>query len=236
MNLLTQEQSGRPTAHGNRGRGILKWTGISVLLAVIVLTVIAEMMMHRAAPILKGRVIETLSTRFKGKVEMDGLDVSLLHGLQVSGDGLRIYAPDEVVEAGAVAPVIEIRHFEFHAGLMGLFIKPMHVGTVHVTGLAVNIPPKEIRAQAPKMEKNHGKMKIVVDEIVCDDSRLIIGTSKPGKDPKDFELKRIVMRDVGPNEPWSYDATLVNAIPKGDIRAKGSFGPWDVERDRKSVV
>ena len=26
----------------------------------------------------------------------------------------------------------------------------MHVGTVHVTGMAIQIPPKEMRAQAPK--------------------------------------------------------------------------------------
>jgi len=235
-NLLTQKQSGGLAVPGNRGHGVWKWTGISVLLVVIVLTVVAEMMMHRAAPILKGRVIETLSARFKGRVEMDGLDVSLLHGLQVSGDGLRIYAPDEVVAAGATAPVIEVRHFEFHTGLKGLFIKPMHVGTVHVTGLVVNIPPKEMRAQATKTEKLHGKMKIVVDEIVFDDSRLIIGTSKPGKDPKDFELKHIVMRDVGPNAPWNYDATLVNAIPKGDIHSKGTFGPWDTDSPGDSSV
>ena len=37
-----------------------------------------------------------------------------------------------------------------------------------------------------------------MDEIVCDDSRLVIGTLKPDKDPLDFELSHIVMRDVGP--------------------------------------
>ena len=45
-----------------------------------------------------------------------------------------------------------------------------------------------MRAQAPKGQRHIGKIKIVVDEIVCDDSRLVIGTLKPGKDPKDFEL------------------------------------------------
>jgi hypothetical protein len=84
---------------------------------------------------------------------------------------------------------------------MGLFLKPTHVGTVHVKGLVINIPPKSMRR--PNAGKSHqGKIKIVVDEIVCDDSRLVIGTDKPNKDPKVFALSHIVLHDVGPNAPW----------------------------------
>jgi hypothetical protein len=59
---------------------------------------------------------------------------------------------------------------------------------------------------------------------------------KPDKDPQDYELSHIVMRDVGPNAPWNYDATLVNAIPKGDIHAKGTFGPWNIDSPGDSTV
>lgn len=220
-----------------RSRHVWRWVGISLLIAVAVLGVIAEVMIHRAGPIVKGRVIETLSNRFHSKVELDGFDLSLLRGLEVSGTGLRIYAPDDVVAAGATRPVISIKTFRFHSGLTGLFIKPMHVGTVHVTGLDIEIPPKEMRAQAPKNDRKfNGKIKIVVDEIVCDDSRLIIQTSKPGKDPKDFELQHIDLHDVGPNAPWRYVATLTNAVPKGEIQADGNFGPWDTESAGDSPV
>ncbi len=46
-----------------------------------------------------------------------------------------------------------------------------------------------------------GQIKIVVDEIVCDGSKLVIDTAKPDKDPKEFELSHIVMRNVGPSDP-----------------------------------
>jgi hypothetical protein len=217
-------------------RGVWGWIFVSLLLAVIVVAAVGEVMMHRAAPILEGRVIETLRARFKSRVEMDGFAVSVLKGLEISGDGLRIYPPDDVVAAGATQPLIALKHFSFHANLGGLFVKPMHVGSVHVTGMTISIPPREMRAQAVKQEKYDGKIKILVDEIVFEDSRLIIGTEKPNKDPKDFEMSRIVMRDVGPNEPWSYDATLVNAIPKGNIHAAGTFGPWNNESPGDSTV
>jgi hypothetical protein len=217
-------------------RGLWGWIFVSLLLAVIVLATVAEVMFHRAAPILKGRVIETLSTRFKSRVEMDGFAVSVLKGLEISGDGLRIYPPDDVVAAGATQPLIDLKHFSFHADLLGLFLKPMHVGTVHVSGMVISIPPREMRAQAPKQERHGGKMKIQVEEIVFDDSRLIIETAKPNKDPKDFEMSHIVMHNVGPDAPWRYDATLVNAVPKGDIHAVGTFGPWINESPGESTV
>jgi hypothetical protein len=219
-----------------RKRGVWGWIAISGLLAVIVLVVVADVMLHRAGPILKGRVIETLSTRFKSRVELDKFQVSVLKGLEVSGDGLRIYPPDDVVAAGATKPLISLAHFSFHIPLHGLFLKPTHVGTVHVNGMAINIPPRQMRQQAHGPKRKLGKIKIVVDEIVVDDSRLIIGTNKPNKDPKDFELKQIVMHNVGPNHPWKYDATLVNAIPKGNIHAVGTFGPWKTESPGDSSV
>ncbi len=220
----------------SKRRRVWTWIVLGLLIAVAVLGVIGEVMLHRAMPILKGRVIETLSTRFNSQVELDGFDVSLVKGLEVSGRGLRIFPEDEVVAAGATEPLIALAHFSFHAEWMGLFEKPMHVGTVHVTGMAIHIPPREMRAQAPKGQRHIGHITIVVDEIVCDDSKLVIGTLKPDKEPLDFELSHIVMRDVGPTKPWDYDATLVNAIPNGDIHAKGTFGPWNNDSPGDSTV
>jgi hypothetical protein len=225
-----------PASAVSRRKSVWRRVLITVLIIFCVLAGVAEVVLHKAEPILKGRVIETLSTRFKSKVELDTLDVSLVQGLQVSGGGLRIYPPPDVVAAGATEPLIAIRQFTFHARLLGLFIKPMHIGTVHVSGLAIHIPPRNERAPGAGGTEKKGKIKIVADEIVCDDSELVIGTSKPGKDPKRFILKHIVMQNVGPDGAWPYNATLTNAIPKGDIRAEGKFGPWNTESPGDSPV
>ena len=217
-------------------RKLWKWLGLSLLLSAIVLGIVAEVVLRHAGPILKGRVIETLSTRFDSKVELDTLHVSIFRGLEVSGEGLRIYPPDDVMAAGATHPLIAVRHFSFHTGVLGLFIKPMHVAAVHVSGLSIHIPPREYRRQGAPQTNHSGKIKIVVGEIVCDDSQLVIGTAKPGKDPKLFQLRRIVLHDVGQNTASPYDATLTNAIPRGDIHASGSFGPWHTESPGDSPV
>ena len=234
---MIEQKNDRVEGQGvSKRRRVWTWLAASLLIAVAVLGVIGAVMVRRAGPILKGRVIETLSTRFNSRVELDGFEVSLMKGLAVSGNGLRIFPEDEVVAAGATEPLIALRHFSFHADWTGLFAKPMHVGTVHVAGMAIQIPPREMRAEAPKGRRHIGRIRIVVDEIVFDDSKLVIGTLKPDKEPLDFEMSRIVMRDVGPTKPWEYDATLVNATPKGDIHAKGTFGPWNNDSPGDSTV
>jgi len=160
-----------------------KWLAVVLVLSAVALFIVAKIVLSRATPILKGRVIETLSTRFESKVELDQLNVSVFHGLEVSGGGLRIYPPDDVVAAGADHPLITVHDFRFRADIMGLFIKPMHVSSVHVTGLSIYIPAREYRNQATQPKKRRGKIKITVGEILCDDSQLVIGTAKPGKDP-----------------------------------------------------
>lgn len=213
------------------------WVALVSLAVVLVVGVAATVMIRRAVPILKSRITETLNARFDGRVELDGLNVSVLRGLEVSGDRLRIYPPDQVVAAGAPNPLIRIEHFSFHSGVIGLLARPMHVGAVYVNGLAIEIPPREMRQQnSGKPSRHGGKIKIVVDEIVCENSRLVIGTAKPDKDPKVFELKHIALHDVGPNAPWRYDATLTNAIPRGEIHAVGTFGPWQTESPGDSPV
>jgi hypothetical protein len=213
-----------------------KWLAVVLVLSAVALFIVAKIVLSRATPILKGRVIETLSTRFESKVELDQLNVSVFHGLEVSGGGLRIYPPDDVVAAGADHPLITVHDFRFRADIMGLFIKPMHVSSVHVTGLSIYIPAREYRNQATQPKKRRGKIKITVGEILCDDSQLVIGTAKPGKDPKTFDLKHVVMHDFGSNAAWPYDATLINAIPRGNIHAVGTFGPWNIESPGDSAV
>jgi hypothetical protein len=213
------------------------WVALAFVVVLAALLIAGNIMLRRAGPILKARIVETLSTRFHSHVSLDRLDASLLHGLEVSGDGLRIAPPDDVVAAGATQPLIAIAHFSFHAGLAGLFVEPMHAGTVKVEGLQIHIPPREMRRPSPEPHAKHGgKMKVLVDRIVCENSRLVIDTAKPDKTPKDFELKHIELHDVGPGAPWQYDARLINAIPRGEIHASGAFGPWQTESPGDSLT
>jgi hypothetical protein len=213
-----------------RRRGLWGWLAISILFTAMGLAIAADLMLERAGPILKGRVIETLTTRFNSRVEIDVFNVSVVHGLDVSGGGLRIFPPDEVVEAGATSPLIAVKSFTFHAGLRGLFLKPTHIGALHITGMRITIPPRQMRQQSRATHRNpRGKIKILVDTLIFDDSHIVIQNINPDKDPKDWVLQHIVAQNFGPYKPLRYDALLSNAIPRGEIHAAGNFGPWNTE-------
>ena len=63
----------------------------------------------RAQPILRARVIETLSTRFKSRVELGELHVWIANGVHVEGGGLKIYgATDPNPWEAGVQPLLEI--------------------------------------------------------------------------------------------------------------------------------
>ena len=200
-------------------------------------------LLTHAQPILRARVIETLSARFKTKVELADLDVGLADGLNVSGKGLKIFGPtDPNPTAPGVQALISIEEFRFRAGLAALFHSPMHVAIVYVRAMELNIPPREDQRRLSNMRDSSGekinkmKMTIFVDKFVCEDTRLIINTYKQGKEPIAFQISHLDMKEIGPGQPLRFDATLVNPKPVGNIQSTGSFGPFREDAPRDTAV
>jgi len=219
---------------GLSGRG--RWLAAAAVLAVIAIAGLMVLVYH-AQPLLRQRVIETLATRFKSKVELDEFDVSVLKGLEVSGKGLRIFGEEDPNnhEVG-IQPIIGVGEFSFHTGVMSLLRSPMHVDTVHLKGLTLNLPPREQRGELHDMTPKKGKISIVVDKFVCDNAKLIMNTLKPGKLPLEFDIESLRMKSIGPGQPLRFDAKLTNPKPVGEIQSSGSFGPWQAESPRDTPV
>ena len=222
-----------------------RWPWIAGFLVVLIVAVVLEArhLLAHAQPILRARVIETLSARFKTKVELADLDVSIADGLNVSGKGLHIYGPTDPnpTESGVQA-LISIQEFRFRTGLVGLFHSPMRVATVYVKGMELNIPPREDQRRLSEMRDSSGqkinkmKMSIFVDKFVCEDTRLVVNTYKPGKEPLVFQISQLDMKEIGPGQPLRFDATLVNPKPVGNIKSAGSFGPFRENSPRETAV
>ncbi|MGA8274480.1 MAG: hypothetical protein WB919_23180 [Candidatus Sulfotelmatobacter sp.] len=201
------------------------------------MAVLVRVVIDRAQPILRAKVIETLSNRFKSKVELAALNVSVVRGLEVSGSGLKIFGPtDPNPYAPGVQALISLQEFHFHTGIRNLFRPAIHVETVYVKGMELNIPPKEDRHEITGMGSRTKKMSVFVDKFVCEDTKLLINTSKPGKPPLEFAIGDLRMKDIGPGQPMRFDATLVNPKPVGDIHSIGLFGPWDESNPRDTPV
>lgn len=203
--------------------------------AVILITL--RVVIVRAQPILQARVIETLSTRFRSRVELEELHVWIAHGLHVEGKGLQIYgASDPNPWEAGVQPLLNIAEFRFQTGLRNLFREPMHVDTIFVSGLTLNIPPKNDRQGLKNLRRRSGKMSIFVEHFVCTDTKLVINTARPEKPPLQLDISNLVLNDIGPSRPLKFVATLKNPKPVGDIQSSGLFGPLNESSPRDSAV
>ena len=136
--------------------------------------------------------------------------------------------------------MISVDHFEFQTDFKALLEPTTRIVTVYVTGLELHVPPHGMghiprQLDNPKPEKQP-KISLVVDKIVCVNSRLVIETTKPGKLPLIFNLSNITLTDVGAKKPLLYDAVLTNARPVGQIHSTGHFGPWQADDPRDTPI
>ncbi|MGA7754126.1 MAG: AsmA-like C-terminal region-containing protein [Candidatus Sulfotelmatobacter sp.] len=206
--------------------------GVLAVAAVCIRIAIA-----RAEPILRSRVIETLSTRFRSRVELAELHVWVANGIHVDGKGLKIFGTTDPNpwEAG-IQPLLEIGEFRFQTALGSLFREPMHLDTIYVDRLTMNIPPKNNRHEMANLRHRGGKIGIVVSHLQCTNTNIIINTARPGKPPLEFDVSDLRMKDVGPGQPLQFDATLINPKPVGDVHSTGLFGPLNEESPRDSLL
>src|SRR5438270_2661952 len=99
-----------PRRHRRRWR----WVLLVLLLILAVAVICVRIVISRAEPILRTRVIETLSARFKSRVELASLHVWIADGLHVEGKGLQIYgATDPNPWQPGVQPLFEVGEFRF---------------------------------------------------------------------------------------------------------------------------
>ncbi|MGA7375326.1 MAG: AsmA-like C-terminal region-containing protein [Candidatus Sulfotelmatobacter sp.] len=229
-------QVSTPKTTGEKHRWAL--LGIILCLFLAAGAVAVRMVTDRAEPILRARVIQSLSNRFQGRVELKSLGVSVVKGLEVYGGGLEVYgATDPNPYEAGVQPLISIRKFHFHTGIRNLFRPVVHIDTVYVNGMELNIPPKESRrAFTSKMKSQTRKMSVIVDKFVCQDTDLLINNSNPEKAPLEFAISDLKMKDIGAGLPMHFDATLVNPKPVGDIHSTGLFGPFHEDDPRETPV
>jgi hypothetical protein len=222
---------------GRKSRRLWMWGGIVALIFLAASLIVVKLVVARAEPILRARVLQTLSARFHGKVQLEGFGISVGNGIQVTGSGLRIFGTADAnpYEPG-IQPLIDLREFRFQTSIRSLFHWPMHVDTVYVDGLELNIPPKGSRQEITGARGNASRVSIFFDHIECKNARLVINTLNPTKPPFEFTIKDLKLSDVGPGEPFQFDARLINPKPVGDIHSIGVFGPWREDDPRQTPV
>ena len=205
---------------------IWKWVGIVALVLAVGSAAVFEVLLSRAEPILRARLIQSLSARFHSRVEMGAFSVLLLRGFEVSGKALVMY-PENV---DSTTPMFSVRRFSFRTGYRSLFRSPMHISQVEVEGLRINLPPRSQRKQVAGADHPPNRsVSIFVGELKCTDTVLTLGT-------KNFVIQSLNLRSIGAGRPLDFTAQLTNPKPVGQIESRGYFGPWNAAHPGATVV
>lgn len=241
-----------PSSSGHRYRW-LQWFGGAVLLAGAIFTAALVVAARHMEPLLRAEIVLALEQHFHTKVELDQFHVSVRHGTEAEwgiwakGAGLRIWPPhhasaDPALEVAVEAvPLIKLDQFSFHVPLHYGRTQNLHIPELRLKGLSIHIPPRSQRDKAsgidsavagqavPKTEKAPGPFAgITIGQIESDDAELVLETDKPGKLPLRFDIQRLLLKNVHPGAPMTFEATLTNPKPKGLIHTSGTLGPLDL--------
>jgi hypothetical protein len=202
---------------------------------------VVEHTLHHLEPLLRRRVINTLATRFNAPVQLDALHITLLsrHGLEVSGEGLRILLPAGLQQSGTHQPLIDVERFDFATSVGGLLHEPTSIDLAELDGLTIHIPAAATRQQLEQLQTSattRPKIAFLVHRIDVVDAHLILDTSDPTRAPRRFDIRQAHFTGDGLDRPLQYTAVILNPTPRGLITASGSFGPWQANDPQSTAI
>ena len=189
------------------------------------------------------RVIQAVQERFNADVDLKSIDVSLYPRPKAIGQGLSIHHKGWTDPN----PLIYIGRFTAETDFSTLIDRNNHVSFLRLEGLEIHIPPRGRATLKEGIEQNRPvasvepgtdttHLRFLIDTIVADGTVLQIDPKVSGKLPLRFDIQKLTLHPVGPGQPMAFKATLTNAKPPGLIDTNGSFGPWQKDDPRASVV
>ncbi|MEO8372793.1 MAG: hypothetical protein ABI806_26650 [Candidatus Solibacter sp.] len=225
----------------SRREKIVAGTGIAVLLVAIGIVIAGARLSHRIEPYIRQRAEDYLRTRFNADVQIGALRITLprlspLRMVFTKGKGTVAAVEGENIVmrtrgAGDRPPLFRIQKFVTGINIGNLFDTTVHVPVVAVTGLEINIPPREQKAGTPSApdtaDKDDGPPKVVIDRVEIKSATLYMLPRDTGKRPLRFDIHDLRLQSAGPGVAMKYDAMLTNPKPPGEIHSVGGFGPWN---------
>jgi AsmA-like C-terminal region len=220
---MASEESAKPRSRA--------W--IVVLLVVLLVFIIPAALLYQRArdvdDVTRDWLVRALSERFASRVELESIHVTAFPEMSATGENLAIYYHNRT----DVPPMIQIRQFTFHLGFMGILRVPRHIRGVHLDNMVITVPPRGQPvgepAPPPPTKIRTPLPRITIDQVVCDNTTLLILPKQSGKQPLDFDIHDLVLSSVVAGNPFSFRGNLTNAKPVGEIRTNGNFGPWQVD-------
>jgi hypothetical protein len=211
-----------------------KWIIASAVALLLVL--IAFLALRRTIQaVIRERTQKILQTHFASKVEFSGFDVTLFPRVHVTISGLVLRYKGRT----DIPPLIQVPKILMVANLPSLWRSKPHISFVQLFGLQIHTPPRQ-PGEAPLIQKTDQDLAkeypVLIEEVHADDAILVVLQARPEMPPREFPIHSLELHDLSFDRPAKFHAALTNAVPKGEIDAKGEFGPWLAEVPSETPV
>lgn len=214
-----------------------KSTWLAVVIAFVALiAVVSAVLLRPAISILvRNRLQSSLSEHLQSHVTFSDYHFSLAPFPAAALTNLELRHRDR----NDVPPLVHVAELSMTLHWSGLFAPRLHIATVNLKGLRITLPPRQNgsnpRTQAQPYDLP-SKFPIFIDHLRAQDASITLLRAQPEKRPLVYQLHQIDIRNLNFQAPADFDATLTNAVPRGEIHTQGTFGPWDRDNPRATPV
>jgi AsmA-like C-terminal region len=207
------------------------WIAGGTVLAMVAALIAVSVEISRGA---RGWVEDSLTREFNSNVELSSFRVAIPFPLvQGEGENLALHFQGRQDQP----PLILVKRFTLRTSIWGLLRNTRRISFVQLEGLQINIPPREESGAGGGAKNAMRKFRTLrFDEILSDGATLKILTSKPGKNPLEFDLQQLSLNSSGTDGALAFRATLSNPTPPGEIVSTGIFGPWNADVPSQTPV
>ena len=212
---------------------ILRRSLIVTGVVVVLFCVAAMVLTFTERGRLKQYLVTALGERFHSDVQIRDITVYVYPRVYLVAHGvaLRLHGRTDV------PPLFTIETLTVSADLPALLAKTKHVARVHLAGMNITVPPRDLnKPQEPKPGTAKVTLPLVIDEITADDAKLTTLPRDPKKIPHEWDIHRVVLENFSFEEPAHFHSTLTNPKPIGEIDSSGLFGPWESDEPGSTPI
>jgi hypothetical protein len=213
----------KPTKNKAERRRRVRW-GVASAAAVVAIVCVLAIVVAIKSPFTEGKVAQSLEETVRAKVSFGKYRMTYFPHPGCVAENVTFTREGSPAN---IPPIVTIQRLDIEAHYADIIVRPGYVALVKVNGLRVQIPPREVNAGSPTSPPSEST-NVRVGEIVADGALLEIGRSDDTP-PLKFEMHSLTVRSFAHNSEWSYQVSMKNAEPPGEIISKGKFGPLNLE-------
>lgn len=222
-----------------RTRNIVLWTALALILVLGISAIVVASKLRDKS--VKDRVTEALSVKLKAEVTLDSLKVYFFPSIRIVGEGLTIR---RLVDPPDHPPIIVAKSFIVHPGLRNIL--KGRAKQVEMVGMRLTIPrrmgggPRKTAPLPAPGPNGPAQAKpdspAIINRLIARNAELVYISKRPGGPMRVFPLHEVELYEVSFDHPMAFVAHLTNPLPRGQVRSKGLFGPFDPDEPGQSPI